>query len=91
MKLHNYKEAFKGAIVATAEDLGISEILFNKEIDFEKSLHKIEVELEQHIRFEGRLLFPEIQKIASDDDLLKIEKIHNDDGFVDNLEDEFWR
>lgn len=31
MKLHNYKEAFEGAIVATAEHLGISEIYIEKD------------------------------------------------------------
>jgi iron-sulfur cluster repair protein YtfE (RIC family) len=65
--------------------------LFNEEIDLEKSLHRIEVDLEQHIRFEERVLFPEIQKVATEEELLQIEKIHNDDGFVDNLEDEFWK
>ncbi|MEZ4792471.1 MAG: hemerythrin domain-containing protein [Gelidibacter sp.] len=65
--------------------------LFNEEGDVEKSLHKIEEELEQHIRFEERVLFPEIQKIATEDELLQIEKIHHEDGFVENLEDEFWK
>lgn len=31
MKLHNYKEAFEGAIIATAQHRGISEIYIEKD------------------------------------------------------------
>ncbi|MBO3098818.1 hemerythrin domain-containing protein [Gelidibacter pelagius] len=65
--------------------------LFNDEKDIEKSLHKIEEELEQHIRFEERILFPEIQKNATEAQLALIEDIHHDERFVDNVSDEFWR
>ena len=65
--------------------------LFNDTKDVEKSLHKIEEELEKHIRFEERILFPEIQKNATDEQLTLIEDIHDDEGFVDNEEDEFWK
>lgn len=65
--------------------------LFTDEEDIEKSLHKIEEELEQHIRFEERVLFPEIQKVATEKELEHIETIHNDEGFVDKTDDEFWR
>ncbi len=65
--------------------------LFHNEEDIEKTLFKIEEELEQHIRFEERILFPEIQKVATEDQLLQIEKIHHTDGFMDKLDDEFWR
>lgn len=56
-----------------------------------KKLSNIEQELEQHIRFEERILFPEIQKIATEAQLLYIEKNHQSKDFIDNLEDEFWR
>ncbi|MDX1278256.1 hemerythrin domain-containing protein [Oceanihabitans sediminis] len=56
-----------------------------------KTLSKIEEELEQHIRFEERVLFPEIQKVATEEQMLQIEKIHQPETFVDNLEDEFWK
>jgi len=56
-----------------------------------KTLSKIEEELEQHIRFEERVLFPEIQKVATKEQMLQIEKIHQPETFVDNLEDEFWK
>ncbi len=65
--------------------------LFNEEVDIEKSLHKIEEELEQHIRFEERILFPEIQKVTSEEQFSIIEKIHQDEGFEDKLDDEFWK
>lgn len=64
--------------------------LFNDDQDIEKSLHKIEEELEQHIRFEERILFPEIQKNATEAQLELIEDIHHDERFVDNDADQFW-
>jgi len=54
-------------------------------------LSKIEEELDKHIRFEERILFPEIQKVATDDELSYIEKTHDDAAFEDNLVDEFWK
>ncbi|HLT34547.1 MAG TPA: hemerythrin domain-containing protein [Aquaticitalea sp.] len=65
--------------------------LFNTEDDVQKSLHKIEEELEQHIRFEERVLFPEIQKVASEEQLSLLEKIHQDEKLEDNIDDEFWK
>ena len=55
------------------------------------SLNKIEEELDKHIRFEERILFPEIQKTATESQLLDIEKIHSEDAFKDKIEDEFWK
>ncbi|HZW62212.1 MAG TPA: hemerythrin domain-containing protein [Flavobacteriaceae bacterium] len=65
--------------------------LFTKESNVEKALSSIEEELEKHIRFEERILFPEIQKIATESQLNFIEKIHRAESFIDNLEDEFWK
>ena len=65
--------------------------LFAETEDIEKALHQIEEELEQHIRFEERILFPEIQKNASEEQLALIADIHHEEGFVDNVEDEFWK
>ncbi|EGV44409.1 hemerythrin domain-containing protein [Bizionia argentinensis JUB59] len=65
--------------------------LFTEETDLEKSLSKIEEELDQHIRFEERVLFPEIQKAATEEQLQYIEKIHQPESFEDNLTDEFWK
>ena len=55
------------------------------------SLNKIEEELDKHIRFEERILFPEIQKTATESQLLDIEKIHYEDTFKNKIEDEFWK
>ncbi|TLP80189.1 hemerythrin domain-containing protein [Maribacter sp. ACAM166] len=55
-----------------------------------KSLSLIEEELEQHIRFEERVLFNEIQKIATEEQLQTILKIHSDEKFNDNTDDTFW-
>lgn len=65
--------------------------LFNDDTDALKSLSKIEEELEQHIRFEERVLFPEVQKSATEDQLEHIAEIHHEEGFVDKLDDEFWK
>jgi len=65
--------------------------LFNKNEDETKVLSKIEEELEQHIRFEERVLFPEIQKIATEEQLLQIEKINQPEAFEDKLDDVFWK
>lgn len=65
--------------------------LFTDEVDDTKALSKIEEELDQHIRFEERILFPEIQKLATETQLELIEKIHHEADFVDKLDDEFWK
>ncbi|MFB9055811.1 hemerythrin domain-containing protein [Mariniflexile ostreae] len=65
--------------------------LFTEESDDIKRLSKIEEELDKHIRFEERVLFPEIQKIATENQLALIEEVHQEHDFVDNIEDEFWK
>lgn len=65
--------------------------LFAETDNDSKTLSKIEEELEKHIRFEERVLFPEIQKVATETQMLEIEKIHQPESFEDNLKDEFWR
>lgn len=64
--------------------------LFTETENDTKNLIKIEEELEQHIRFEERILFPEIQKVATEAQLLHIENVHQPDSFEDNLVDPFW-
>lgn len=59
--------------------------------DIKMALSKIEEVLDKHIRFEERVLFPEIQKMATELQLLDIEKIHQETDFVDKLDDEFWK
>ena len=64
--------------------------LFAEE-DITTALSNIEEVLDAHIRYEERVLFPEIQKAATEAQLDHIEKIHHEEGFVDNLDDEFWK
>lgn len=64
--------------------------LFHKSDDLIKTLNRIEEELEQHIRFEERILFNEIQQAATEAQLQDMVDIHSSD-FCDNLSDEFWK
>ena len=64
--------------------------LFTQTSDLEKALGRIEEELEKHIRFEERVLFPEIQSEATEMQLSKISEIHTHEVFVENVEDVFW-
>lgn len=65
--------------------------LFTKTDEVSNTLSKIEQELEQHIRFEERILFSEIQKVASKAQFAHIEKIHQAESFKDKRDDEFWK
>jgi hemerythrin-like domain-containing protein len=64
--------------------------LFSDEDDYERSLSLLEEELESHIRFEERVLFTEVQTVASADQLKAIKLIHKEGEFIDNKADEFW-
>lgn len=64
--------------------------LFESNTEIQKNYSLIEQELEDHIRFEERVLFGEIQKIATAEQLESIEFNHSDEKFVDNLTDPFW-
>ena len=64
--------------------------LFTETESLSKSLSLIEEELEQHIRFEERILFNEIQKVATEAQLEIISKTHDDEKFIDNTDDPFW-
>lgn len=65
--------------------------LFTNTDDVENSLKKLHVALKDHIRFEERILFNEIQSVASQDQLNKIEQFHSSEKFEDNLTDVFWK
>ncbi len=64
--------------------------LFENGNDIHKSISLIEEELEKHIRFEERVLFNEIQKVATKEQLQQIQLYHSDSKFADNLTDPFW-
>lgn len=74
---------------ALAEHRKLKRLFENKE-DLRKSISLIEEELEKHIRFEERVLFNEIQSVATNDQLLQIEIDCSDKSFYENLSDPFW-
>lgn len=63
--------------------------LFADESDPERSLHRLEEELDAHIRFEERVLFNEIQMVATKEELDKIEQLHKKIKYKD-YHDPFW-
>ena len=64
--------------------------LFDEEEDIWRSLNQIEEELDNHIRFEERTLFNEIQRVATDDQLKTAAQHHQDTAVVDTWGDKFW-
>ncbi len=64
--------------------------LFESESEILRNLSLIEEELDSHIRFEERVLFNEIQAIATQDQLTQIQFHHKETKFMDNLTDPFW-
>ena len=56
----------------------------------EDSLEELEKALVNHIRFEERELFQKLQEDAPEDQLKKIERVHTEEKFVDNMSDPFW-
>ncbi|MDX1286178.1 MAG: hemerythrin domain-containing protein, partial [Draconibacterium sp.] len=65
---------------ATAEHRRLRR-LFKDTDNISKSLSLIEEELEKHIRFEERILFNELQKVVSEEQLKTILKLHGDEKF----------
>ncbi len=64
--------------------------LFMDTKDPERTLHRLEEELDAHIRFEERTLFNEIQKVATEEQLKKVEEIHEEPAEVKEYTDPFW-
>lgn len=66
--------------------------LFDQEKELSKALHNIEEELDNHIRFEERVLFNEIQKVATQGQFEEIENRHSTIRFSDDeWKDQFWK
>ncbi len=65
--------------------------LFNATEDLSETLTRLEEKLEQHIRFEERVLFNKIQEIATAKQLTVIEEAHSAEKFEENRSDEFWK
>ncbi len=66
------------------------EHLFTNTENPKESLSQLEEELVSHIRFEERILFNEIQKIATEAQLQKIEEIHSNIEKSPTYHDPFW-
>jgi len=64
--------------------------LFSDDTEVWRSLNLIEEELDKHIRFEERILFNEVQKVATAEQLALVDKHHNHDTHCEDWEDEFW-
>ena len=63
--------------------------LFNDNTNVLESLKSIQTELDDHIRFEERILFNEIQKVATEKGLEVIDQ-HHETLNSENWEDSFW-
>ena len=66
------------------------ERLFNDTENPSESLPLLESLLENHIRFEERVLFNEIQKVATEVELKKIEELHDNLPANNDYQDPFW-
>lgn len=58
-----------------------------------RNFHELEIfaeNLKNHIRFEERDLFQDIQQAATKDELKLIEQHHNEGDFCERTQDEFW-
>ena len=66
------------------------EALFYSTVFTNEILEKIELELDNHVRFEERILFNEIQDAVSPAQLEEAMKLHVEDDPCENWPDEFW-
>ncbi len=74
---------------AISDHRQIGELIKERE-NLEEVLRQLEKTLNQHIRFEERTLFNEIQRIASADQLETMKKVHSHELQEEKYEDEFW-
>lgn len=65
------------------------EELFNKKNNVVETLKTIQIELDEHIRFEERILFNKIQEVATKEELKTIDK-HHENLDSDTWPDPFW-
>ncbi len=77
-------------IVRALNDHKEIEKLFHEHTNLAETLTLLSEKLELHIRFEERVLFNEIQKVATAEQLLKIEEIHINIESPDEYPDPFW-
>lgn len=79
----------KGVQRAKAEHKIIAQLFANKK-DKMETLQQINLLLKDHIRFEERVLFNEIEEVATEEQIKQINKHHHHNKFIDNEEDAFW-
>ncbi|WP_353181503.1 hemerythrin domain-containing protein [Parapedobacter lycopersici] len=65
--------------------------LFEQETEVWRSLSLIEEELDEHIRFEERVLFSELQRVATTPQLAEIAEHHGGAAHAPEWGDEFWK
>lgn len=63
---------------------------FEDKSDPLRSISLIEEELEKHVRFEERVLFNEIQNVATPSQILTIASAHSETKILEEHSDEFW-
>ncbi len=63
---------------------------FQEKTEITAHLRLIETELDQHIRFEERVLFNEIQNAATPEQLEQLAKQHHSETTHEDWKDEFW-
>ncbi len=80
----------KLVVKALQDHKEIQDLILTEEYSIDH-LHKIEKKIVAHIRFEERILFTELQKIATKTELEKIEHIHKPTPFLDCETDVFWK
>lgn len=64
--------------------------LFAATADLGKHLRLIEEELTAHIRYEERVLFNEVQRVATPEQLSEVERQHGGQPFLEDWADTFW-
>lgn len=78
-------------VIRALKEHRIIEQLFNDTENPKIALNALEEQLEAHIRFEERILFNEIQQIASTAQLDKIAEIHEISHIHPEYHDQFWQ
>jgi hypothetical protein len=65
--------------------------LFTNTSQIEDSLKQLQIALKDHVHFEEKILFNEIQSKATKEELDLMAKYHRTEKFEDNLNDVFWK
>lgn len=79
-----------GILKALKQHKQLEAMFHSNDSDIAYTVRQIAFELEQHIRFEERELFNDIQEAASPAQLEELAKLHTEEKFEENIEDMFW-